>query len=76
MINELLFKFFGVAFDETLSTTSLIYTQRTFVFDSSKARRDFGYTARVSVTDGIRYLREAYLAGTHSVLGKDPIKYK
>ena len=56
-INELLWLLFGTPFDEVLSRTTLLYTQRTYYFDSSKAARDLGYRVLVPVKEGKSLLR-------------------
>ena len=51
-INQLLWLLFAKPFDDVLSSTTLLYTQRTYYFDSSKAARDFGYKLIVPVKEG------------------------
>jgi hypothetical protein len=79
-LNETLWSYFGVTFDPMLSRTTILYGQRTYYFNSSKAARDLGYKLLVPVPEGskhhynallvylvagIKLIREAYENGTH-----------
>ena len=52
-INETLWNYLGVTFDAVLSKTTILYCQRTYYFNSSKAARDLGYKLLVTVPQGL-----------------------
>lgn len=55
-----------------LCSTSIEFTQRSYWFDSSKARNHFGYNARVSIKEGIERITKLSLENTHIVHSTNP----